>query len=290
MVVALWRRRNGAGRPWKSRPCGAGRRAYSDTGSPAAVCCAACAAACAPAAAASGMAGPEARAAIGGSVSSSRRPRPTLARRCSSDRRLLLRMLVFGLAARLADLVLGRHRQLLELRHPRRADRRTLGCRRDEGPASPAHAWHRRRLGLREQRGLRRDRADRDVAIGAGCIGAGSLRHGRNGGGDGGERGALDVGAARRWTGAAAGALAGHLRFQLWARSAMRWLSARSRAVRSARRLSARGGQREPLRCGAVRAGRWWPALRAIAACSMPVATTETRIMPSRVRRRWRRR
>ena len=34
-----------------------------------------------------GMAGPDARAAIGGSVSSSRRPRPTLARRCSSEAR-----------------------------------------------------------------------------------------------------------------------------------------------------------------------------------------------------------
>ena len=35
-----------------------------------------------------GIAGPEARAAIGGSVSSSRRPRPTLASRCSSDSRV----------------------------------------------------------------------------------------------------------------------------------------------------------------------------------------------------------
>jgi hypothetical protein len=62
-----------------------------------------------------------------------------------------------------------------------------------------------------------------------------------------------------------------------WARSARRWLSARSRAVRSARRLSGVAGAALVTVAGAA------AALRAIIACSIPVATTETRMMPSRV-------
>ena len=126
------------------------------------------------------IAGPEARAAIGGSVSSSRRPRPTLARRCSSDSRVFCGCSSSALAAGLPDFRLGRHRKVLELRHPRGADRRTFGRLRDEG------LGHHRLFGLdagdvviREQSRLLRDRANRDVAIGGGLqrrLGAAELR------------------------------------------------------------------------------------------------------------------
>src|SRR5689334_23083164 len=43
------------------------------------------------------------------------------------QRQPALRMLLLGLAASLANLGLGRHRQVLEFRHPRRADRWPLG-------------------------------------------------------------------------------------------------------------------------------------------------------------------
>src|SRR5439155_17817221 len=80
----------------------------------------------------------------------------------------LLRVLFLGVAAGLPDFGLRRHREILELGHPRRAGRRTFGRLRNEGFGS------RRLLGLgagglamiREQGRLLRDRADRDVAIG----------------------------------------------------------------------------------------------------------------------------
>ena len=179
----------------------------------------------------------------------------------------LLRMLVLGVAAGLADLGLGRHRQILELRHPRRAGRRTLRRLRNEGLG-------RRRLGsldlgdvvIREQRRLLRDRADGDVAIGRGLQRslqqpppARRRRRSRR------ARRARRCrpGAAVRQRGRAACAGAGAASSFWAARSAMRWLSARSRAVRSARRLSgeppvarrrSRGGRRHC--CGRSRPAR----------------------------------
>ena len=105
----------------------------------------------------------------------------------------LLRMLFLGLAAGLPDFGLRRHREILEFRHPRRADRRTFGRLRDEGFRC------RRLLGLdagglvmiREQRRLLRDRADRDVAIGRRLDRRLLRRLDRRG--DRGERGTLDI-------------------------------------------------------------------------------------------------
>ena len=191
------------------------------------------------------IAGPEARAAIGGSVSSSRRPRPTLASRCSSD------SLDFcgcsssasPRACRISAWAGIGSSSNFGIRG--RAERRTFGRLRDEG------FGRRRLLGLdagglvviREQGRLLRDRANRDVAIGrrldrrllrrsstAAAIAASAARSTL-----------LDArcGAAARRLGSAAaracGAAAGS---SFWARSARRALSARRRAVSSARRLS----------------------------------------------------
>src|SRR4030095_12142628 len=73
------------------------------------------------------------------------------------------------LAAGLTNLGLGRHRQILELRHARGTARRTLGGLRDE-------VFRRRRLRgldpgglivIREQRRLLGDRPHRDVTVGS---------------------------------------------------------------------------------------------------------------------------
>ena len=67
--------------------------------------------------------------------SSSRRPRPTEASRCSSDMRCFCgRGLLDRLGLARADLVLRRDRQLLDARHARRTHRRTLRLRRNERP------------------------------------------------------------------------------------------------------------------------------------------------------------
>ena len=159
----------GAGRPWLSKPCGAGRRAYSDTGSLVAICWAIVRCGFAPAAAAwrhrrTRGAGRDRRfllfvapaeADIG----------QTLQQRHSG----LLRMLFFALAPGLPDFILRRHRQILEVWHPRRARRRAFRRLRNK-------AFGRQRLTgldfrgvlIREQRRLLRDRADRDIAIGCG--------------------------------------------------------------------------------------------------------------------------
>ena len=192
-------------------------------------------------------------------------------------------MLLLGFAAGLADFVLGRHRQVFELRHPGRADRRTLGGLRDEGfGRCRLRGLDARDVVIREQRRLLRDRANRDVAIGRLLQRRGRLRGFRgNRRGDRGQRGAFDAAgtraAALREPPAPAAAAS-----SFWARSAMRALSARSRAVRSARRVS--GAEAGAAGATAlVTAGAGVPALREISACSMPVATTETRITPSRL-------
>ena len=98
-------------------------------------------------------------------ASSSRRPRPTEARRWSSDMR--------GFSGccrprspRCADLVLRRHRQFVDPRHARRADGGRSACGGMNGFSSAgccaASAAACSRL-LDEQRRLRRHRPDRDV-------------------------------------------------------------------------------------------------------------------------------
>ena len=104
--------------------------------------------------------------ACGSWASSSRRPRPTEARRCSSAHPPLLRMLrsPASLAALGAQLVLCRHRQFVDARHARPATGRPLRRGRDEG------ARRRRLEGLRlaaagsgNSDGFGCDRPDRHV-------------------------------------------------------------------------------------------------------------------------------
>ena len=140
---------------------------------------------------------------------------------------------------------------------------------------------------IREQRRLLRDRADGDVAVGRrlhrrlrrGVPVRPRRRSPR------GPRARLMAGRCTRSrnTAATTACVAGD-GSSFWARSASRALSARRRAVSSARRLSGvGGGSGSGRRCQGRRGRRPAAALRAICACSMPVATTETRMMPSSV-------
>ncbi len=192
---------------------------------------------------------------------------PTLARRCNSEGAGLLRMVIRSLAPRAADFVLRRHRQFVEGRHPRRAKRHALGGRRNERRRRRGLVQLHRLVMIREQRGFGRDRADADIAIRRRLERRPIGRDRRHGFGDRGKSSAIDLlGTHRRgrWC---------RTRHFLLVRAltAERWLSARKRAVNSARRLS---GAPDTVASegGLTRAPTLW---------SMPVATTETRMTPS---------
>ncbi len=106
----------------------------------------------------------------------------------------LLRMVVLDLAAGLPDFGLRRHRQLLELRHPRRAGRRPFGRLWNERLRRRLFGRRRSDIMIRKQRGLLRDRTHRDIAIGRGLHRRSRGRSlGRNRGGDCRQRRALDI-------------------------------------------------------------------------------------------------
>ena len=113
------------------------------------------------------MAGPEARAAIGGWLFVITAAQTDIGQALQQRHPGLLRMLFVGIPAGLPDFVLRGHRQVFEFRHPRGANGSAFRRLRDE--CLGRHQLLGRDLRdikVGEQCRLLRDRTNRDIAIG----------------------------------------------------------------------------------------------------------------------------